>query len=52
MLDELDLLISANDLQFVEHSVNEILDTNNIEIIINIYEGKKQLVEKLNIIGN
>ena len=52
LLDELDLLISANDLQFVEHSVNEILDTNNIEIIINIYEGKKQLVEKLNIIGN
>ena len=52
LLDSLDGLISDNDLQFVEHSVNEILDKESIEIKINIYEGNKELVEKINIIGN
>jgi outer membrane protein insertion porin family len=52
LLDELDLLIASNDLQFIEHSVNEILEGDSIEIKINIFEGKKQLVEKINIIGN
>jgi len=52
LLDELNLLIANNDLQFIEHSVNEIVDNENIEIKINIYEGKKLLVEKINIIGN
>jgi outer membrane protein insertion porin family len=52
LLEELDLLISNNDLQFIEHSVNEILEGENIEIKINIYEGKKELVEKIIIKGN
>jgi len=52
LLDELDLLITNNDLEFVEHSVNEILDNETIEIKINIYEGSKKLVEKIKIIGN
>ena len=52
LLDELDLLIESNDLQFVEHSVNEILEGDSIEIKINIFEGGKQLVERIDIIGN
>ena len=52
LLDELDLLIASNDLQFIEHSVNEILEGDAIEIQINIFEGKKQQVEKIIIIGN
>ena len=52
LLDELDLLIAGNDLQFIEHSVNEIIENESIEIKINIFEGEKQLVEKINIIGN
>ena len=52
LLDELDLLIASNDLQFIEHSVNEILEGETIEIKINIFEGKKLLVEKINVIGN
>ena len=52
LLDEVDLLISTNDLQFIEHSVNEILEGDNIEVKINIYEGEKLSVEKINIIGN
>ena len=52
LLDQVDLLISNNDLQFIEHSVNEIIENENIEIKINIYEGKKDLVERINIYGN
>ena len=52
LLDELDNLIANNDLQFIEHSVNEILEGDAIEIQINIFEGKKQQVEKIIIIGN
>jgi outer membrane protein insertion porin family len=52
LLDELDLLISTNDLQFVEHSVNEILEDDSIQVKINIFEGQKLLVEKINVIGN
>ena len=52
LLDDLDYLIADNDLQFIEHSVNEILEGESIEIKINVYEGDKKLVEKINIIGN
>ena len=52
LLDEVDLLIANNDLQFIEHSVNEILEKDKIEIKINIFEGKKELVERIDIVGN
>ena len=52
LLDELDILISNNDLQFIEHSVSEIFEGSSIEIKINVYEGEKQIVEKINILGN
>ena len=52
LLDEVDLLIASNDLQFIEHSVNEIIENESIEIKINIYEGKKELVERINVYGN
>ena len=52
LLDEVDLLVSRNDIQFVEHSVSETIEGDNIEIKINIFEGEKELVEKINIKGN
>ena len=52
LLDDLDELIVDNDLQFVEHNVNETISNENIEISINIFEGKKELVERINILGN
>ena len=52
LLDNIDLLIADNDLQFIEHSVNEIIENETIEIKINIYEGRKDLVERINIYGN
>ena len=43
-----------NNLQFVEHNVEENLDeeNNNISIKINVFEGQKVLVERINITGN
>ena len=52
LLDELDLIISNEDLQFVEHNVNEIIKGDTIELIINVIEGQKIIVEKIDIIGN
>ena len=52
LLDELDFIISNEDLQFIEHNVNEILKDDTIELIINVIEGQKVIVEKIDIIGN
>ena len=52
LLGKVDELINDNDLQFVEYSINEIIENNFIEIKINIFEGKKEIVEKINITGN
>ena len=52
LLDELDLIINNEDLQFIEHNVNEILKEDTIELIINVVEGQKVVVEKIEISGN
>ena len=41
-----------NNLQFVEHNVEEILEGRNIAIKFNITEGEKVLVERINVLGN
>ena len=45
LLDELDLIISNEDLQFIEHNVNEIVKDDTIELVINVLEGQKIIVE-------
>ncbi len=52
LLEDIDILIEKNNLQFVEHSVEEIKSENSIEIKFNIFESDKILVERINIIGN
>ena len=52
ILEELDELIETNNLQFAEHNVQEIASANSINIILNIFEGEKNLVERINITGN
>ena len=52
ILDELDLLIENNNLQFVEHNVQEKIEDESINIVLNIFEGEKKLVERINVIGN
>ena len=51
-MEEIDNLIERNNLQFVEHNVQEIVEGETINIIFNILEGKKILVERINITGN
>ena len=41
ILDEVDLLISNNNLQFVEHNVQEQIGEDSIHVIFNIFEGEK-----------
>ena len=49
---EIDNLIAKNNLQFVEHNVEEIIGKNTISLKFNIYEGDRKLVERINITGN
>ena len=52
IIDGLDNLIERNNIQFVEYNVEEEIVGENIGIKINIFEGEKVLVERINIIGN
>ena len=54
LLKDIDEIIENNNLQFVEHNVEEKLDESKgeIEILFNIFEAKKILVERINIVGN
>ena len=52
LLEELDELIDNNNLQFVEHNVQEEIENDSINIVFNIFEGEKTLVERINITGN
>ena len=38
--------------QFIEHSFSETIDGDEIFIKINIFEGSKKLVERIDIVGN
>ena len=52
LLEEIDNVIDRNNLQFVEHNVEEIIENKNITIKFNIYEGEKILIERINVLGN
>ena len=52
MLEELDEIIENNNLQFVEHNVEESVENESINIVFNVFEGNKILVERINIKGN
>ena len=43
ILDELDKLIELNNLQFVEHNVEESIEKDSINITLNVYEEKRHL---------
>ncbi len=52
LLESIDELIEINNLQFIEHNVEEIIEDNSIVVKFNIFEGEKILVERINILGN
>ena len=52
LLEEIDLIIAKNNLQFVEHNVLETIEGDSISVVFNILEGEKVLVERIEIVGN
>ena len=52
VLEKIDKLSEQKELQFINHRVFETLDGNSVEVRIDIYEGEKFIIEKVNITGN
>jgi len=52
VLEKIDKLSEQKELQFINHSVQEILEGNEVEVKINIFEGEKFIIERINITGN
>ena len=52
ILETIDELSEQKELQFVNHQVSETLVDDGVEIAINIYEGKKFSIERIDITGN
>ncbi len=52
VLDKIDKLSEQKELQFINHNVLETLDGQNVEVKINIFEGEKVIIERINITGN
>lgn len=51
-VDSLDKLIEDNNIQFLEYNIEEDIFEDSIEVTVNIFEGEKLLVERINITGN
>ena len=52
VLDEIDKLSEQKELQFINHNIEETLDNTGVEVKINIFEGEKVIIERINITGN
>ena len=52
VLEKIDKLSEQKELQFISHNVLETLDKDGIEVKINIFEGEKVIIERVNILGN
>jgi len=52
VLDKIDKLSEQKELQFINHNIVETLEGNGIEVKINIFEGEKVIIERINIVGN
>ena len=52
VLEKIDKLSEQKELQFINHKIIETLDGDGVEVKINIFEGEKFIIEKINIAGN
>ncbi len=52
ILKKIDKIVDQNELQFVQQTVLETVDGNNIDIEFKIFEGPKIQIERVNIFGN
>ena len=52
ILSKIDKIVDQNELQFVQSSVNEVVDKDGIDITFKVFEGPKIQIERVNIFGN
>ena len=52
ILERIDDLSESKELQFINHSLKETLDGNKVIVQINIEEGRKTFIERIDIVGN
>ena len=52
ILKKIDNLSEQKELQFINHRVIETLEDEGVEVKIDIYEGEKFTIERINIVGN
>ena len=52
ILQKIDKLSEQKELQFINHRVSETLDESGVEVKIDIFEGQKFTIERINIVGN
>ena len=52
VLEKIDKLSEQKELQFINHNIFETLDGDEVEVKIDIFEGEKFIIEKINIAGN
>ena len=52
VLEKIDKLSQQKELQFVNHRVIEKLVGDGVEVVVEIFEGKKFIIERINIAGN
>ncbi len=52
ILEKIDKLSEQKELQFINHRVSETLDESGVDVKIEIFEGQKFIIERINIVGN
>ena len=52
ILEKIDKLSEQKELQFIYHRAIETLDENSVDVKIQIFEGDKFIIERINIVGN
>tara|TARA_Y100000590_G_scaffold439515_1_gene563657 strand:- start:3250 stop:5496 length:2247 start_codon:yes stop_codon:yes gene_type:complete len=52
ILQKIDKLSEQKELQFINHRVSETLESDGVDIKIEIFEGQKFIIERINIVGN
>mgnify|MGYP002527957202 CR=1 FL=1 len=52
LLEKIDKLSQQKELQFINHRTVETLEGDGVEVKIDIFEGQKFTIERINIAGN
>ena len=52
ILEKIDKLSEQKELQFINHRAVETLEDNSVDVKIQIFEGEKFIIERINIVGN